>query len=44
MSILDKIKGNPFEKLNDDQLTAQKIQLDREKNSQVGRIGHTVIT
>lgn len=38
MSIIDRIKGNPFEKLKKDDLTAEKIRLEREERLKIGEI------
>lgn len=35
MSIIDKIKGNPFEKLKKDDLTAERIRLEREEKLKI---------
>ncbi|MBA1341030.1 MAG: hypothetical protein C5S40_02725 [ANME-2 cluster archaeon] len=32
MGIINKIKGNPFEKLKKDDLTAERIRLEREED------------
>ena len=38
MGILDKIKGNPFEKLKKDDLTAERIRLEREEKLKIGEV------
>ncbi len=35
MGIIDKIKGNPFEKLKKDDLTAERIRLEREEKLKI---------
>jgi hypothetical protein len=38
MGILDKIKGNPFEKLKKDDLTAERIRLEREEKLKIAEV------
>ncbi len=38
MSIIDRIKGNPFEKLKKDDLTAERIRLEREEKLKIGEV------
>jgi len=38
MSILDKIKGNPFEKLKKDDMTAERIRLERDEKLKIGEV------
>ena len=38
MGIIDKIKGNPFEKLKKDDLTAERIRLEREEKLKIGEV------
>lgn len=38
MGILDKIKGNPFEKLKKDDLIAERIRLEREEKLRIAAI------
>ena len=39
MGIIDKIKGNPFEKLKKDDLTAERIRLERDEKLKIAEIG-----
>lgn len=38
MGIIDKIKGNPFEKLKKDDLTAERIRLEREEKLKISEV------
>ncbi len=38
MGILDKIRGNPFEKLKKDDLTAERIRLEREEKLRIAAV------
>ncbi|MBU4222566.1 MAG: hypothetical protein KKA10_13320 [Euryarchaeota archaeon] len=38
MGILDKIKGNPFEKLKKDELTAERIRQEREEKLKIAEV------
>jgi hypothetical protein len=38
MSIIDNIKGNPFEKLKRDEITTEKIKLERDEKLKVGEV------
>ena len=38
MGIIDRIKGNPFEKLKKDDLTAERIRLEREEKLKIGDV------
>ncbi len=38
MNILDRIKGNPFEKLKKDELMAERIRLEREEKLKIGDV------
>ena len=38
MGILDKIKGNPFEKLKKDDLTAERIRLERDEKLKIAEV------
>ncbi|CAD6495127.1 MAG: hypothetical protein EMLJLAPB_01219 [Candidatus Argoarchaeum ethanivorans] len=38
MGILDKIRGNPFEKLKKDDLTAEHIRLEREEKLKIAEV------
>jgi len=38
MGIIDRIKGNPFEKLKKDDLTAERIRLEREEKLKIGEV------
>ncbi|MCL0095045.1 hypothetical protein M1O52_00625 [Dehalococcoidia bacterium] len=38
MGILDKIKGNPFEKLKKDDLIAERIRLEREEKLRIAKV------
>jgi hypothetical protein len=38
MSILDRIRGNPFEKLKRDDLIAERIRLEREEKLKIGEV------
>ena len=38
MGIIDKIKGNPFEKLKKDELTAERIRLEREEKLKIAQV------
>lgn len=38
MSILDKIKGNPFEKLKKDDMTEERIRLERDEKLKIGEV------
>jgi hypothetical protein len=38
MSILDRIRGNPFEKLKKDDLIAERIRLEREEKLKIGEV------
>ncbi|RLJ03704.1 MAG: hypothetical protein DRP08_03195 [Candidatus Aenigmatarchaeota archaeon] len=38
MGILDKIRGNPFEKLKKDDLTAERIRLEREEKLKIAEV------
>ncbi|MFQ5975841.1 MAG: hypothetical protein ACE5J5_05975 [Candidatus Hydrothermarchaeales archaeon] len=38
MGILDKIKGNPFEKLKKDDLTAERIRIEREEKLKIAEV------
>lgn len=38
MGIIDKIKGNPFEKLKKDDLTAERIRLERDEKLKIGEV------
>ena len=39
MGISDRIKGNPFEKLKKDNLTAERIRLERDEKLKIGAVG-----
>lgn len=39
MGILDKIKGNPFEKLKKDDLTGERIRLERDEKLKIAEVG-----
>jgi len=39
MGIIDRIKGNPFEKLNKDDLTAERIRLERDERLKIAEVG-----
>ena len=39
MSIIDRIKGNPFEKLKKDDLLAERIRLEREEKLRIVDVG-----
>ena len=39
MGIIDRIKGNPFEKLKRDDLTAERIKLERNEKLKVADVG-----
>jgi len=38
MGIIDRIKGNPFEKLKKDDLTAERIRLERDEKLKAGEV------
>jgi len=38
MGIIDKIKGNPFEKLKKDDLSAERIKLERDEKLKIGEV------
>ncbi len=38
MGIIDSIKGNPFEKLKKDDLTAERIKLERDEKLKIGEV------
>lgn len=38
MGIIDRIKGNPFEKLKKDDLTAERIRLERSEKLKIGEV------
>ncbi|MDY6864887.1 MAG: hypothetical protein SVY15_02800 [Halobacteriota archaeon] len=38
MGVLDKIKGNPFEKLKKDEITAERIRLEREEKLKISEV------
>ena len=38
MGIIDRIKGNPFEKLKKDDLTAERIRLEREERLKIAEV------
>ena len=38
MNILEKIKGNPFEKLKKDDITAERIRLEREEKLKISEV------
>ena len=38
MGIIDRIKGNPFEKLKKDDLTAERIRLEREEKLKIAEV------
>lgn len=38
MGILDRIKGNPFEKLKKDDLTAERIRLERQEKLKIAEV------
>jgi hypothetical protein len=38
MGILDRIKGNPFEKLKKDELTAERIQQERDEKLKIAEV------
>lgn len=38
MGILDRIRGNPFEKLKKDDLTAERIRLEREEKLKIAEV------
>lgn len=38
MGIIDKIKGNPFEHLKRDDLTAERIRLERDERLKIGEV------
>jgi hypothetical protein len=38
MSIIDNIKGNPFEKLKRDEITTEKIRLERDEKLKIGEV------
>jgi len=38
MGIIDRIKGNPFEKLKKDELTAERIRLERDEKLKIGEV------
>jgi len=38
MGIIDRIKGNPFEKLKKDDLTAERIRLERDEKLKIGEV------
>lgn len=38
MSIIDRIKGNPFEKLKKDDLTAERIRLERDEKLKIAEV------
>ena len=38
MSIIDRIKGNPFEKLKKDDLTAERIRLERQEKLKISEV------
>jgi hypothetical protein len=38
MSIIDSIKGNPFEKLKKDEITAERIRLERDEKLKIGEV------
>jgi len=38
MGIIDRIKGNPFEKLKKDDLTAERIKLERDEKLKIGEV------
>jgi hypothetical protein len=38
MGIIDKIKGNPFEKLKKDDLTAERIRLERDERLKIAEV------
>lgn len=39
MGIIDRIKGNPFEKLKKDDLTAERIRLERDEKLKIAEVG-----
>jgi len=39
MGIIDRIKGNPFEKLKKDDLTAERIRLERNEKLKLAEVG-----
>ena len=38
MGIIDRIKGNPFEKLKKDDLTGERIRLERDEKLKIGEV------
>ena len=38
MGIVDKIRGNPFEKLKKDEITAERIRLEREEKLKISEV------
>ena len=38
MGIIDKIKGNPFEKLKKDEITAERIRLERDEKLKIAEV------
>jgi hypothetical protein len=38
MSIIDSIKGNPFEKLKKDEIVAERIRLERDEKLKIGEV------
>jgi len=38
MGIIDRIKGNPFEKLKKDELTAERIRLERDEKLKISEV------
>jgi hypothetical protein len=38
MSIIDRIKGNPFEKIKKDEITAERIRLERDEKLKIGEV------
>lgn len=38
MSIIDRIQGNPFEKLKKDEITAERIRLERDEKLKIGEV------